>query len=193
MRLCHLYPQTASPPHISTTILQQLFHFHYYLPLSQLWYDLGSLHFKNGDLPKALSAFSKARELLSHLASPPSLLDQLKLSGYITACECVLRRREGGDEEDNGGERTLLERVEELRIGDTEVGRCVSECVCVCGSGCVGVSVWVCGCVGVCGCVCVWVWSVGHMYVKCCYFSRLAVSGRCCSDRQHRAGTLCSI
>jgi len=152
VRLCHLYPQTASLPCISTTILQQLFHFHYYLPLSQLWYDLGSLHFKNGDLPKALSAFSKARELLSQLASPPSLLNQLKLRGYITACECVLRRREGGDEEDNGRERTLLERVEELRIGDHEVGRCVFVSVCV--------WVWVCGCecvcVCVCACVCVW-------------------------------------
>ena len=96
-----------------------------YASISQLWYDLGSLHFKNSDFPKALSAFSKANQLLSSLTSPSPLLDKAKLRGYLTACACVVEkgRREGKEEEKAGEEKTEKEEGEEgekMQVETTE-------------------------------------------------------------------------
>ena len=90
------------------------------ISLVQLWYDLGSLHFKNSDFPKALSAFSKANQLLSAFTSTSSLLDKAKLRGYLTACECVLGkgRREGKEEE----EEMQMKTTEELQTSGQKVG-----------------------------------------------------------------------
>ena len=95
--------------------------------LVQLWYDLGSLHFKNSDFPKALSAFSKANQLLSAITSTSSLLDKAKLRGYLTACECVVGkgRRERKEEDKDVEERTekeeQMETAEELQTGGRKV------------------------------------------------------------------------
>ena len=106
------------------------------ISLIQLWYDLGSLHFKNNDFPKALSAFYKANQLLSALTSPSPLLDKAKLRGYLTACECVVekRRREGKKEEKDGEEKTEKEEGEEgekMQVETTEELRTDDHKVCV--------------------------------------------------------------
>ena len=101
----------------------------------QLWYDVGVLHFKQEEFVRAHSAFSEADHLLSNLSSKPHpplhkphplpLVNSANLRGYLSACECVLGSSDKGEGVRDGGVqhkgRTLIERIEEMRINNFEV------------------------------------------------------------------------